>query len=47
MHEMKKMDCGHMIEREVELLGDYTIRDERAVKRIADGLLKLCQYDFL
>jgi ATP-dependent Lon protease len=40
-HEMRKVDCGHIAEKEVELLGDYTIRDERAVKRIADGLLKL------
>ncbi|MGQ9470019.1 MAG: BREX system Lon protease-like protein BrxL [Nitrososphaerales archaeon] len=30
-----------LIDQEVELVGDYTIRDERPVKRIANGLLKL------
>jgi hypothetical protein len=41
MHEMRKQDCTHMIDQEVNLVGDYTIRDEKAVKRIASGLLKL------
>lgn len=41
MHEMRKLNYGHVIDQEVELVGDYTIRDERAVKKIAAGLLKL------
>lgn len=41
MHEMRKQDYTHMIDQEVNLVGDYTIRDEKAVKRIASGLLKL------
>lgn len=41
MHEMRKQSYNHIIEKEVELTGDYTIRDERSVKRIASGLLKL------
>ena len=41
MHEMRKLSYGHIIDQEVELVEDYTIRDERSVKRIANGLLKL------
>lgn len=41
LHEMRKLGFGHIIEREVELIGDYTIRDEKSVRRVASGLLKL------
>jgi len=41
MHEMRKQNYTHIIDQEVDLIGDYTIRDERSVKRIASGLLKL------
>lgn len=41
MHEMRKQSYSHIIAQEVDLIGDYTIRDERSVKRIAGGLLKL------
>ncbi|MGB9853892.1 MAG: BREX system Lon protease-like protein BrxL [Candidatus Bathyarchaeales archaeon] len=41
MHELRKQNYTHIIDQEIELTGDYTIRDERAVKRIASGLLKL------
>jgi hypothetical protein len=41
MHEMRKQDTAHVIDQEINLTGDYTIRDEKAVKRIASGLLKL------
>jgi len=41
LHEMRKLNYGHIIDQEVELLGDYTIRDEKSVRRVASGLLKL------
>jgi len=41
MHELRKQNYTHIIDQEVDLIGDYTIRDERSVKRIASGLLKL------
>jgi len=41
LHEMRKLGFGHIIEQEVELIGDYTIRDEKSVRRVASGLLKL------
>lgn len=41
MHELRKQNYTHIIDQETELTGDYTIRDERSVKRIANGLLKL------
>jgi ATP-dependent Lon protease len=41
MHEMRKQNTAHIIDQEINLTGDYTIRDEKAVKRIASGLLKL------
>jgi len=41
MHEMRKESHGHIIDQEAELTGEYTIRDEKSVKKIASGLLKL------
>lgn len=41
LHELRKFSYTYIIEEEVELIGDYTIRDERAVKKIASGLFKL------
>jgi ATP-dependent Lon protease len=41
MHELRKQNYTHIIDQEINLTGDYTIRDEKAVKRIASGLLKL------
>jgi ATP-dependent Lon protease len=41
MHEMRKLSYSHIIDQEVELTGDYMIRDEKSVRRIAEGLLKL------
>lgn len=41
LHEMRKLNYQHIIDQEVELVGNYTIRDERAVKKVASGLLKL------
>jgi len=41
MHEIRKQSYTHILDQEVDLVGDYTIRDERSVKRIASGLLKL------
>jgi len=41
LHEMRKLNYGHIIDREVEFIGDYTIRDEKSVRRVASGLLKL------
>jgi ATP-dependent Lon protease len=41
LHEMRKVNYSHIIDQEVELVGNYTIRDERAVKKIGEGLLKL------
>lgn len=41
MHEMRKFSYAHIVEEEVELVGDYSIRDERAIKKIVSGLFKL------
>ena len=41
MHEMRKLSYTHIIDQEVELSGDYSIREERAVKKVASGLFKL------
>ncbi|RLG60389.1 BREX system Lon protease-like protein BrxL [Candidatus Geothermarchaeota archaeon] len=41
MHKIRMLNYQHIIDQEVELIGDYKIRDERAVKKIATGLLKL------
>jgi ATP-dependent Lon protease len=38
---MRKVNYSHIIDQGVELIGSYTIRDERAVKKIGEGLLKL------
>ncbi|MEM4091325.1 MAG: BREX system Lon protease-like protein BrxL [Thermoplasmatales archaeon] len=41
LHEMRKRNYENTINQDIELIGDYTIRDERAVKRISDGMIKL------
>jgi ATP-dependent Lon protease len=41
MHMLRKSSYSHIVEQHVELVGDYTIRDENSVKKIAEGLLKL------
>ena len=41
MHEIRKSSYTQVIDRHIELVGDYTIRDEKSVNRIAAGLLKL------
>lgn len=41
MHKMRILNYQHIIDQEVELVGNYTIRDERSVKKVAAGLLKL------
>jgi ATP-dependent Lon protease len=41
MHELRKQNYTHIIDQEINLTGDYTIRDEKAIKRTASGLLKL------
>ncbi len=33
MHEMRKFSYVHIVEEYVELIGDYSIRDERAIKK--------------
>jgi len=41
MHKMRILNYQHIIDQEAELIGNYTIRDERSVKKVAAGLLKL------
>lgn len=38
---MRKLSYAHIVDQEVELIGDYPIREERAIKKIASGLIKL------
>lgn len=45
MHEMRKLSYTHIIEQEVDFTGDYSIREERAVKKIASSLFKLLMPD--
>lgn len=41
LHSLRRENYTHIIEEEAEFVGDYTIRDERAVKKISSALLKL------
>jgi len=41
MHEIRKSSYASIIDQHVELVGDYMIRDEKSVQRIATGLMKL------
>jgi len=41
LHSLRRENYTHIIEEEAEFVGDYTIRDERAVKKISSVLLKL------
>lgn len=41
LHRMRVSSFEKLVEQHVELIGDYTIRDEKAVKKLLSGLLKL------
>ncbi len=41
LHELRKYDYSYIVEQEVELIGDYSIREEKAIKKIVSGLYKL------
>ncbi|MEM0462312.1 MAG: BREX system Lon protease-like protein BrxL, partial [Candidatus Caldarchaeum sp.] len=41
LHELRKQNYQHIIQQETQLIGNYTIRDEKSVLKIASGLLKL------
>jgi len=41
LHRMRARSFEPLIEQCVELVGDYTIRDEKAVKKLLSGILKL------
>jgi ATP-dependent Lon protease len=41
LHRLRGEAFSSLIEEHVELLGHYTIRDERAVRRLASGVVKL------
>jgi len=41
IHELRKENFKDIIEGHVEFIGNYTIRDENAVKKTASGLLKI------
>ena len=41
MHNFRKEHYGHKMSESIELGDEFTIRDEKAVKRILSGLLKL------
>ncbi|MEM4716197.1 MAG: BREX system Lon protease-like protein BrxL [Candidatus Caldarchaeum sp.] len=41
LHELRKQDYQHIIQQETQLVGNYTIRDEKSILKIASGLLKL------
>ncbi|RJS92429.1 BREX system Lon protease-like protein BrxL [Candidatus Bathyarchaeota archaeon] len=41
VHELRKESFKDIIDNHVELVGNYTIRDENAVKKIASGLIKI------
>lgn len=40
-HELRKESFKDIVDSHVELIGNYTIRDENAVKKIASGLIKI------
>ncbi len=41
MHELRKRDYGRFVDEHVEFEGPTTIRDERGIRKVASGLLKL------
>lgn len=41
LHELRKQNYQHIIQQEVEFIGNYTIRDEKSILKLACGLLKL------
>uniref|UniRef100_A0A7J3ZK12 BREX system Lon protease-like protein BrxL n=1 Tax=Fervidicoccus fontis TaxID=683846 RepID=A0A7J3ZK12_9CREN len=41
LHRMRAQSFEALVEQHVELVGEYTIRDERAVKKLLSGLVKL------
>ena len=41
LHRMRARSFEPLVEQSVELVGDYTIRDEKAVKKLLSGILKL------
>lgn len=45
LHAMRKVSLEHIVEQEAEIVGNYSIRDEKSIKRLASGLLKLLAPD--
>lgn len=41
LHELRKQDYQHIIQQETQLVGNYTIRDEKSVLRTSSALLKI------
>ncbi|MEM2687252.1 MAG: BREX system Lon protease-like protein BrxL [Thermoproteota archaeon] len=41
LHAMRRVSYEHVVEQEAEITGNYTIRDEKSIKRLAGALLKL------
>ena len=41
LHRMRARSFEPLVDQSVELVGDYTIRDEKAVKKLLSGILKL------
>lgn len=41
IHELRKENYQHIVEEEIEMIGNYTIRDEKSLKKLASGLIKL------
>jgi len=41
LHKMRTRSFEPLVEQSVELVGDYTIRDEKAVKKLLSGIVKL------
>ena len=41
LHRMRTRSFEPLVSQSIELIGDYTIRDERAVKKLLSGILKL------
>ena len=41
MHKMRNLSYTHIVDEEVVLVGDYTIREERSIKKTVSALIKL------
>ena len=41
LHELRRESFKDIVDNHVELIGNYTIRDENAVKKLASGLIKV------